>query len=136
MFREDIKDPPPTNAQPERYARELLRENLNTIALDVFYLDDPVMKMVGEERKEYLKYFYELSKSPILIDRIKYMINKQAVITLSMPSKGGVTDSVFDMAGSLNINGMSSVKDTIDTLATMYKKEYLAPEQPINKQGI
>ena len=45
-----------------RQVRELLRENLKTLPVDVFYTDDPMLVLSDSERKQYLKFFYDLSK--------------------------------------------------------------------------
>ncbi len=42
--------------------KNLLRENLASIRIDIFYSDDPIIGMTEEERKLYLKKFYELSQ--------------------------------------------------------------------------
>ncbi len=115
----------------ERTVRDLLRENLKTVAVDVFYPEDPLVRMNPEERKIYLKYFYELSLDRKLIDRVKFLINKQANMTLKS-SDGGT----FDAAGATNINGMAVVKDDIERLGVLFLKENVQKQAPFNKMGI
>lgn len=112
---------PKTLVEPdttERQMRELLRENLNTVPIDVFYIDDPITALPVEKRLAYLKHFSELSKDDLLMQRIKYLINKQAIKTL-----GSGRDASIDMGGAMTINGIALVKDDIGRLATMHVKE-------------
>lgn len=102
----------------EREFRELLRENLQTISVDVFHFDDPVIHMTGPTRKEYLAYFYKLEVDKKLIDRIKFLINKQANLTLKNSK-----DGILDTAGVMKMDGLSLVKDDIERLSGMFLKE-------------
>lgn len=102
----------------EREFRELLRENLQTISVDVFHYDDPVIDMTGPTRKEYLAYFYKLGVDKKLIDRIKYLINKQANLTLKNSK-----DGILDTAGVMKMDGLAIVKDDIERLSGMFLKE-------------
>ncbi len=102
----------------ERTMRDLLRENLSTIPVDVFHHDDPLLQMGPEERKVYLAYFRSVVVDGKLIDRLKYLINKQANRTL-YSSKDGVLDS----AGVMKMDGIASIKDDIERLSAMFLKE-------------
>lgn len=116
----------------ERDVRELLRENLNILPVDMFYGDDPMLKMTQEEKIMYLKSFFDIYKDEKLIERIKYNINKQAQRTL-----GNSKDMVHDMAGAMNINGMAFVMEDINRLANLYIKETTKPpEKPLDKFSI
>ena len=102
----------------ERTMRDLLRENLSTVAVDVFYHDDPIVLMNAEERQAYLLYFRNLVLDKKLISRLKFFINKQANITL-MSSK----DGVLDTAGVMKMDGTSIIIDDIERLSAMFLKE-------------
>ena len=102
----------------ERTVRDLLRENLNTVPVDVFSLDDPLLKMNPAERREYLLYFNRLVNDKKLIERIKYFINKQAQLSLKYSK-----NEKLDMAGALTMNGMGLVKDDVERLSEMFTKE-------------
>jgi hypothetical protein len=103
----------------KRAARELLRENLNTITVDLFYHDDPMVNMSDEDRRLYLKKFHDLMRDKDVMDRIVYLANKQANMTL----KGMKDGSDSDVAGSMNINGICLVRDEIQRLGYMFAKE-------------
>lgn len=122
---------PPTPVPIERDMRELLRENLKTIPIDLFNIDDPLAIMPVEDRKMLLKYFHELFEDKRLINRIKYLINRQAYLTM-----GSSTNGSFDQAGAMNVNGMAVIKDEIEKLSTMYVKEYTSPPPKVDKFGI
>ena len=108
---------PPTQ---ERLARELLRENLDTLVVDMFYGDDPIVLLGPEDREQYLRKFYDIMNDKDIIGRIMYLANKQANLTLkSMKDMDGLSD----MAGSMNINGICVVKDDFERLGNKYKKE-------------
>lgn len=111
----------------EQNARELLRENLNLLSLDMF-LDDPMIKLNEQERKMYLKYFFDLNKDLKLIERIKYYMNKQATKTLANSK-----DGTQDVAGATNINGMAYIYDEINRLSNMYIKETTQAEEKFDK---
>src|SRR4051812_11779452 len=106
----------------ERDLRDLLRENLNLITIDMFYKEDPILKLKKQDRILYLKEFSDLWKDGKLVERIKYHINKQAQMTLSNSK-----DGVQDVAGSMNINGLAFVVDEIKRLANQYTKETTPP---------
>lgn len=116
----------------ERDSRDLLRENLNLVQVDMFYGDDPILNLNKEERIMYLKSFFDLLKDDKLIKRMKYHINKQAQKTLAN-SKNGIQD----IAGAMNINGIAFIIDDIEKLSNMYIKETIVQEQkPIDKFAI
>lgn len=116
----------------DRNIRDLLRENLNLVSLDMFYLDDPINKLSDEERKMYLKFFFDLYNSKELIQRIKYHINIQAYKTL-----GNAQNGVQDVSGSMNINGMAFIMEDIERLAKQHIKESTQPpEQPLDPFSI
>ncbi len=118
--------------EPERAVRELLRENLAVIPADMFYRDDPMVKMNPVDRALYLKKFFDLFKDPFLMDRIKYHINNQAIKTIHESGNG-----IQDIAGSMNINGMAFIKDDIEKLANMHIKETTQPpKQEFNKFSV
>ncbi len=108
----------------ERDIRELLRENLNVLNTDVFYQEDPVMKMTKEERLLYLKEFADIYKNKIFIDRLRFMISKQAQKTLWNSGTG-----IQDIAGSMQINAISSVIDEV-------KESVVPDENPLDKFSI
>lgn len=117
----------------DRTVRDLLRENLATVPIDVFYIDDPMQKLPPEEKKLYLKYFADIQKDGRLPERLKFLINKQALLTLQ---SSHTNSSVFDIAGSMTMNGIAAVKDDIQKLAIMHVKEEGAPASEFNKMGI
>ena len=102
----------------EREFRDLLRENLQTVSVDVFHYDDPVVSMTGPTRKEYLAYFYKLATEEKLLSRIKFLINKQANLTLKNSK-----DGILDTAGVMKMDGLAVVKDDIERLSAMFLKE-------------
>lgn len=102
----------------EREVRELVRENLQTIAVDVFQLGDPIIMMSPKERQQYLGYFHILVKEKKIIQRLQFLINTQANITLKNSRHG-----TLDMTGCMTMNGISTVKDEIERLSAMYEKE-------------
>lgn len=117
---------------PKRDVRELLRENLKLVSVDMFYNDDPLLSMTKEERLVYLKSFFDLFKDEKLTQRIKYHINKQAQKTL-----GSATNGVEDLAGAMNINGIAFIMNDIEKLSNMYIKETtVVPEKPLDKFAI
>lgn len=115
FFRKEKEIKEPTY---EREMRELLRENLNTIAVDIFHYNDPIMMLNPAERREYLVYFFKLVREAKVIDRLKYLINKQANLTL-MNSKSGILDS----AGVMKLDGLGTFKDDLERLAKMFEQE-------------
>lgn len=102
----------------EREMRELLRENLNTISVDVFHYEDPVVQLPPEERRAYLAYFHTLVHDKKIIDRLEYLINKQANITLKNSK-----DHALDTAGIMKMDGLGSVRDDLKRLSVMFLKE-------------
>jgi len=112
--------------------RELLRENLNTIAVDMFYGDDPIVALTPEDRRLYLKKFYELMNDKQVMGRIIYLVNKQANLTLQNAKSN---DEEASMAGAMNINGLCLVKDEIEKLGAMYLKEN-KPQDGFDKYSI
>lgn len=102
----------------ERRIRDLLRENLATVAVDVFYYNDPLLDMNPEERREYLLYFYKIVSDKKLIERIRYFINKQANITLKNSK-----DGTLDTAGCMKMDGMGTLKDDFERLSQMFLVE-------------
>lgn len=122
--KEQKKTQPKTH---EREMRELLRENLKTVAVDVFYHDDPLISLPPEERRAYLLYFNNLIKDEKLIHRLKFFINKQANITLKES-----VDGELDTAGVMKMDGTSIIVDDIKRLSAMYLKENIesAPLDP------
>lgn len=117
----------------EREMRELLRENLSTIAVDMFDSDDPIVAMSPADRKLYLHYFHQILIDKKLIDRLKYLINKQANLTLKNSK-----DGVFDVVGSSTLNGLTVAKNEIEKLSSMSLKESAELEVPVldNLRGI
>lgn len=109
-----------------RDIRDLLRENLNLLSLDMFYRDDPLLALGKEEKIIYLKKFFDLYADQITINRIKYHINKQAIKTLENAKNG-----IEDTAGASNINGMAFIMEDIQALSKMYVKETAPPQDPI-----
>ncbi len=124
MFGKKIK--------PETNIRDLLRENLNLLRVDMFYSDDPLIGLTDDQRKLYLKSFFDLYKDKKLFDRIKYHINKQAQKTLA-----NSRDGIQDIAGASNINGLAYIMDDIEKLSNMYIKETTVKEEkPLDKFSI
>lgn len=109
----------------ERTARDLLRENLGSISVDMFDHDDPIMAMNPVERKVYLKYFNQIMTDKRLIHRLEWLINKQANLTLKHSK-----DGVFDVVGSSTLNGVAVAKNDIERLSAMFVKESAEPEVP------
>lgn len=112
----------------ERTMRDLLREDLNTVAVDIFYLDDPLIKMNPSQRREYLLYFNLLVKDKKFIERCQYYINKQATQTL-MNSRNGQLDT----AGVMKMDGMGTIKDDVERLSKMFLTEEVEySKQPLS----
>lgn len=118
----------PVPISPERAVRELLRENLAALEIDLFYSDDPLIKMDPKERTLYLKKFFDLFKDTFLMERIKFHINQQARKTIENSGKG-----IQDVAGAMNINGMAFIKDDIEKLANLYIKETTQPKEAFDR---
>lgn len=102
----------------EREMRELLRENLKTVAVDVFYHDDPLVRLGPEERRAYLFAFHNLWKEGKLIERLQFFVNKQANLTLKES-----LDGELDTAGIMKMDGTSIIIDDVKRLSAMYLKE-------------
>lgn len=113
-----------------RQEKDLLRENLSLVPIDIFYIDDPLLSVAVENKSAYLKKFHDICKDKDIMERIKFLINKQARLTLSS-SRDGTTDSM----GSACINGIASVKDDFERLGSSYLKE-IAPAENFNKYNI
>lgn len=109
----------------EREWKQLLRENLDTVAIDLFHSDDPLLALNPEERKIYLKKFKDLVDDPDLMSRIKYLVNLQARLTLKSV-KDGAEPSI---AGAMNINGICLVKEDFERLSQMFDKETVPGEK-------
>jgi hypothetical protein len=120
-FKKVAKEQP----KESRPWKQLLRANLDTIAVDVFSYDDPIISLSQEERSLYLKKFHDLAKDKDVMGRLKYLVNLQARLTLT----GTKDNSEADVAGAYNLNGMCVVKEDIERLATMFDKENLPPEE-------
>lgn len=101
------------------------------LPVDMFYPGDPIMTMNEQDRKLYLKKFFDLYKDPFLMKRIEYHINAQAKKTIHESGNG-----IQDIAGAMNINGMAFVKDDIERLANMHIKESSKPKETFNKFDI
>ncbi len=124
MFNKKIK--------PEKTSRDLLRENLNLIEVDMFYTNDPLIELTDEQRRLYLKSFFDLYKDKKLFERIKYHINIQAQRTLAHAK-----DGIEDIAGAATINGLAFIMDDIQKLSNMYIKETATKEEkPLDKFSI
>lgn len=115
---------------PQRMMRDLLRENLKSISVDVFYHDDPILTMNPEERLEYLKYFRKLAGGSKLIKRLEYLINKQANIILKTGTE--TLDKQLDSGAIMTMNGLTIVKNEIERLASMSIKEEAEHNQGID----
>jgi hypothetical protein len=102
-----------------RLMKELLRENLGLVPIDIFYIDDPKLGVPPDKLADYYKKFYDICRDKEVIDRINYLINKQARLILQTANTTGAMDG---LAG-ININGMASVKDDFTRLANSYLKE-------------
>lgn len=109
----------------ERSARELLRENLGSFSVDMFDQDDPIISMSPADRKSYLKYFHSIMTDKKIIQRLQYLINKQANLTLKHSKEG-----VFDVVGSSTLNGIAVAKNDIERLSAMFEKESAEPPAP------
>ncbi len=130
---EQVLEPPkPEVHVRERDMKELLRENLSLISLDIFYIDDPLAKIPPEHRLNYLKKFWDVCADPDVMEWFKYLINKQARLTLQQKmNNAGENDDL----GAMNINGIATVKDTFEKLANTYVKENV-PAPEFNKNSI
>lgn len=110
----------------ERVYRDLLRENLNTVAVDVFHYNDPLLALNPQERREYLVYFNKLVNDKRVIERLEYLINKQANMTLKNSLSGEL-----DTAGVMKMDGLSTFKDDVERLSEMFLKEESEREKQV-----
>lgn len=108
----------------ERAVKELLRENLGLVSVDIFYINDPVLRVTEDKKKEYYKKFYDLCRDDDVMERIKYLINQQVRLNIDNARQGDA-----DIMGGININGMATIKDDFTRMSNSYLK--LAPEKPI-----
>lgn len=113
-----------------REIKELLRENLSLMPIDVFYIDDPMLAVPEGRKVEYLKKFHDVCADKDVMERIKFLINKQANLTLSKSING-----VSDTMGSACINGIAAVKDDFEKMGSLYLKETV-PTAEFNKYKI
>jgi len=114
----------------ERMLRELTRENLGLLPLDIYYLDDPLLGIPPDRREAYLKKFHDLCEDEEVMEWFKYLINKQVRMTMHQSKDG---DS--DQSGAVNINGIATVRDTFKNLAHKYAKENV-PEEDFNRYQV
>lgn len=114
----------------ERMIKDLTRENLALIPLDIYYVDDPLLGIPPDRKLDYLKKFSDLLADKDIMERFKYLINKQVRLTMQLSKDGHDTT-----LGSININGISTVKDDFQRLATSYMKESV-PDQDFNRFNI
>lgn len=132
MFKKLFKKREDSLPEKKAAVRDLLRENLDLIRVDLFNFTDPLITMDKDERMLYLKYFFDLYKDVKLFERIKFHINTQARKTLQTSAS-----ELNDMAGAMNINGLAFVMNDIEKLANMYIKESAATiETPIDEYAI
>lgn len=114
----------------ERELRDLLRENLGLVAVDIFYLDDPSIGVPPDKRVEYNKKFFDICADKDVMERFKYLINKQARLTIQNSK-----DGTIDPLGGVNINGIASVKEDFEKFASAYLKS-TAPVENFNRFNI
>lgn len=116
----------------ERDIKELLRENLSLVQVDIFYIDDPRNILPPEKLVEYDKKFYDLCRDQDIMSRIKYLINKQARLTIQTAKDSGQLDAL----GGININGMATIKDDFTRLGNSYLKLMPTAEPLFNKYSV
>lgn len=109
-----------------RDMKELLRENLDLIPVDIFYIDDPRVGIPPDKVLDYDKKFYDICRDKDVMDRIKFLINKQALITIN-----GAKEGKLDALGGININGMATIKDDFTRLGNSYLKS-IPNAEPFN----
>lgn len=114
----------------EREYRELLRENLALVPIDIYYIDDPLVGVPPDKRLVYLEKFHKLVNDKDIMEWFKYLINRQVRNTMQTSM-----DSISDKAGAYNINGIATVRDKFQKLASMYQQESV-PEQEFNQYKI
>ena len=127
-----LEDPEPEVHTRERDIKDLLRENLSLVSLDIFYIDDPLLAVPPERRLEYLKKFWDLCADKDIMEWFKYLINKQARLTLQQKMNNPKDN---DDLGAMNVNGIATVKDQFEKLANTYVKENVPPTE-FNKNSI
>lgn len=113
--------------KPKRAWKELLRENLGTVSVDMFYGKDPLLSIPEGERMLYLKKFHDVVNDKDIMGRILYLVNQQANLTLKTMKDGNSDDE--NMGGAMNINGICLVKDDFERLASMHTKEGDPPKE-------
>jgi len=101
-----------------RLMKELIRENLDLLPVDIYYIDDPRLAIPPDKLVEYDKKFYDICRDQYVMDRIKYLINKQARMTIQASYQNGTMDAL----GGININGMATVRDDFIRLGNSYIK--------------
>lgn len=114
----------------ERAMKDLLRENLSLVAVDIFYIDDPKTEVPPDKLVDYYRKFYDVVRDKDVMERIKYMINKQVRVTVEN-SKNGENDAL----GGININGMATIKDDFTKMANLYLQEVPTAET-FNKYNV
>jgi len=114
----------------KRMARELLRENLALVPLDIFYLDDPLLGVPPDKREKYLKKFHDITEDEDVMQWFTYLINRQVRMTTNHSMNGE-----SDQSGAMNINGIATVRDTFKNLAIKYSKESV-PDEGFNNYDI
>lgn len=119
QFFNKKEEPKKEDQNFDRVYRDLLRENLNTISVDVFHYDDPLLRLNPAERREYLSYFRKIVADRKIVERLQYLINKQANMTL----KNSGTRGELDTAGVMKMDGLSTFKDDVERLSVMFFKE-------------
>lgn len=128
-FASTNKEPPKEKQQREM--RELLRENLDLLPVDIYYIDDPKVGIPPDKLVDYYRKFYDICRDREVMDRIKYLINKQARIAIAASKETGNLDAL----GGVNINGMATIQDDFIRMANSYLKEIPSAE-PFNKYNV
>ncbi len=121
LFKKKKEISQPTLISPKSYKHDiknLLRENLSTLVVDMFYTDDPLIGMDEAKRARYLKKFADLWKDRDVMERMKWLINKQARLIVN-----DVKNEFDSSPAAMTINGIAVVKDDIERLAVTYEKE-------------
>ena len=117
-----------------RMMKELIRENLDLLPIDIYYIDDPRLAIHPDKLVEYDKKFYDICQDSDVMDRIKYLINKQARMTIQHSYQHGEMDAL----GGININGMATVRDDFIRLGNSYLKltPNVEPIDPLSKYKV
>lgn len=108
----------------EREYRELLRENLALVPIDIYYVNDPLLGVPPDKRTAYLKKFNDIVNDDEIMEWFRYLINRQVRITMQTSMNGE-----SDKAGSYNINGIATVRDEFQKLANLYEVENVKVEK-------